>query len=133
MPVLTIYGMPAGLGTIRMSKLVSQLRDIVSSELKIPLDDVLVFFPVDLLQEGLGEELVCFVDGMFKIPGKTLDDRKKLTQAVCDHLSAFVRDDNYICEREGEISQLCECTLIQVIVRWLDQDEGSYASCNPHN
>lgn len=70
MLVLVIYGMPnippggAAADQVLFDLAIS-LQLAVADVLVIKADCVSVFFPSDMLRRGLGEELICFVGGLF--------------------------------------------------------------------
>ena len=57
--------------------------------LGIPEDEVFVFFPPDLVREGLGEELIAEITGLFDKPERTSEVLKTLTDAIADQLQIF--------------------------------------------
>lgn len=51
-------------------------------ELNLMPSEISVFYPRDLMQEGLGEEIIVFVDGLFDKPERTEAVRKELAETV---------------------------------------------------
>ncbi len=84
MPILTVQGIPANIGIEELKKLWSALRSVVASipELKLTSEQVTVFFPPDLLQEGLGEEIIITVTGLFLRPERTEEIRNILAKKI---------------------------------------------------
>jgi hypothetical protein len=53
--------------------LVGRLQEATSHHIPdLARAQVSVFFPMDLLQKGIGEEIIIFVDGLLKKPERTL-------------------------------------------------------------
>ncbi len=84
MPILTVQGIPANIGIEELKKLWFALRSVVASipELKLTSEQVTVFFPPDLLQEGLGEEIIITVTGLFVRPERTEEIRNILAKKL---------------------------------------------------
>ena len=120
MPVILLLGIPAGLedseglkGLI-LEKLPQAVAGIV--ELGLETKQVVTFAPRDLLQEGLGNEIIAFIDGLYTLPERTQEVKMHLAQAVCQALIEF-KD---WC--------LPECTMIEVFTRSLDTSSEGFAS-----
>jgi len=112
MPVLIVYGMPANVG---LDGLLFSMKNTVAVVLHIAPDEVSVFFPTDLVKEGLGEELICLVEGLFKKPERTLEIRRLMAESIRQILVGFARD----C--------LPQCKKVEVIVSRFDQDVDGFA------
>lgn len=94
MLVLRIYGMPlippgGATHTNALLGLTNKLRIATSRVLKILPKEVLVFYPADMLDEGLGEELVCFVDRLFDEPDQSSAFDHELLSAIVDEVVKF--------------------------------------------
>ncbi len=109
MPVLIIYGMPNSIGH-QLPQLCRYLCDTVAAveELRITNSSVRVFFPADLCQEGLGEELVCFVQGLCTKPERTQEVKRKLACEISGVLNEWIR------------SRVSSCKMIEVWVSDFD-------------
>lgn len=84
MPVLFVYGVPESVKEDELSRICEDLRVIVTSvkALGVTKDQVSVFFPPDRLKEGLGEEIIVFLKGLFNLPERTKEVRKVLAKVV---------------------------------------------------
>ena len=109
MPVLLVYGMPHSIGP-QLPQLCQCLRDTVAAvpELKITDRSVSVFFPTDLCQEGLGEELICFVQGLCAKPERTQRVKRTLASEIACVLNQWIR------------SRIKHCKMIEVWVSDFD-------------
>jgi len=99
MPVLIVRGIPSAVESDRLNNLAYELASITGICLTIDPEGVSVFFPSDLLQRGLGEELVCIVDGLFENPDRTNSVRQRLAEAIARALRAFAQDCLPKCEK----------------------------------
>lgn len=84
MPILNVQGIP---GTIMPTKLNDILKGLQSAvagveELGLINEQVTVFFPPDLLQDGLGEEIIIEIKGLFGKTEHTNEVRNKLCAKV---------------------------------------------------
>jgi len=116
MPVLLIYGMP-DVGEAPLKRLTDALQDAVSGALSIPPSQVSVFYPVDRMQSGLGEELVCFVEGLFSMPERTIGVRQRLADSLENVLSAF-----------AVVLGPPRCRMVEVFVKQFDPKNDGFAS-----
>jgi hypothetical protein len=113
MPVITVYGTPPNESE---EVLKSLLKTIVNStvsveELGITEDDISVFFPPDRVKEGLGEEIIVFVDGLFEDPKRTQPVQNKLAREICYSCRIFFRK-----------------ALVEVFVRSFNPAQGFWSS-----
>ena len=122
MPVLKVYGIPSSISQGRLEILIGQLQSVTGSALNLPQSEVTVFFPADLCQQGLGEELVCFIDGLFEKPDRTSEVRRRLAQAIWEALANFV-----------VFNFLSKCGKVEVIPTRFDQNKDGFATGDPHN
>jgi hypothetical protein len=118
MPVLIIYGMPKKKqpSQAALLELVKDLQANVSRVLNIDPDAVSVFFPTDCLIEGLGEELICRVDGLFENPKRTIGLRRKLADEITSTLSIFAK------------RHILQCRLVETMIARFDQDKDGFSS-----
>ena len=86
MPIIFVYGIPSAAGQEYLLTLCTRLRERAASipELCLHEEQVSVFFPTDLLQTGLGEEVIIFVRGLFEKPERTQEVCDRLAQALID-------------------------------------------------
>ena len=98
MPVLIVYGIPEDAKEIELQRFWEALRDSVVAvkELDITKDQVSVFFPSDRLKEGLGEEIIVFVEGLFDWPERTKEVRKRLAEIVAETAKKFFPKTNMV-------------------------------------
>jgi hypothetical protein len=80
-------------------ELIKNIQVIVTAILQLPPDQVTVFFPADLVQEGLGEELVTEVCGLFDLPSRTNKVKKELIEAIVLTLGNFVNGHLTQCQK----------------------------------
>ena len=71
MPVINVRGLPGNSDPENLSTLMKSLKSQVAVMLGISSEQVTIFFPTDLLQEGLGEEIIITVEGLFSLPDRT--------------------------------------------------------------
>ena len=69
---VVISGMPITISQIDLADLKIRLQNAVAGVLGLsdPRNDVSISFPADLLEEGLGEEIIANVCGLFDLPGR---------------------------------------------------------------
>ena len=84
MPVILVYGIPGKFDQTLLRMFWDELRKTTASieELKLTEEQVSAFFPADLLQEGLGEEIIFFVFGLLAKPERTSEVRNNLAQKL---------------------------------------------------
>jgi hypothetical protein len=119
MPVLTVKGMPRDVEQGLLKELVNQLRMTVCVPLRLEPFDVSVFIPADLLCEGLGEELVCFVEGIFEWSERTTAVRDNTARAALEILRLFAW------------RFLPQCEKVEVICTRFNQNVDGFAVCDP--
>ncbi|MFH1967990.1 MAG: hypothetical protein ABIJ84_01230 [bacterium] len=120
MPVLIVYGVPSNVGRDKLESLINVLRHEVGSMPTLSPEAVSVFFPADLVEVGLGEELVCLVQGLFENPKRTTEFRRHLAEAILVFLSYFAR------------CHLSQCKKVEVFVNRFNQDIDGFMACNPY-
>ena len=114
MPVLTVKGMPDAVGKEPLNNLAYGLSSLAGNCLSLYPEEVSVFFPADLLQRGLGEELICIIDGLFEKPQWTTRVRQELAKTILKTLYEFSQKN------------LLACNKVEVIVKRFNQDvDGS--------
>jgi hypothetical protein len=93
MPFIRILGMPTDTKQVRLEMLTKAIQNAVSrvNVLDIPADAVYVFYPPDLQQKGLGEELIAMIEGLYIKEARTDDVLTDLRNSVCDCLAVFAR------------------------------------------
>lgn len=112
MPVLTVKGMPQN---VDLGGLLSSIKWAASRPLLLDPSEVSVFFPADLVQEGLGEELICMVDGLFEKPERTMEIRNLLAGSINRVLVNFA------------LERLPQCLKVEVIISRFDQTANGFA------
>lgn len=120
MPIVTIHGVPPQLAntpvlrTLVLESIPNALANI--KELGLVASQVTVFVPGDLLSEGLGEELIVTVDGLFVRPERTDTVRYNLAKVLAGCLTLFA------------IAAKIEFRLIEVLIHPFNPS-GGYAIC----
>lgn len=117
MPVITILGLP---DTLADSEALKKLirTDLPEAVAGIPVLGLLpkhvsAFAPRDLLQEGLGTEIIAHIDDLLERPGRTVGVKNAVAGIVKRVLQNFARE------------HLPQCALIEVSTQSLDtQQEG---------
>ncbi|MDP2951047.1 MAG: hypothetical protein Q8N55_01550 [bacterium] len=61
-------------------------------ELQITAEQISVFFPIDRMKWGLGEEIIVFVEGLFNYPQRTYEVRAGMAMAICRILKDYFPD-----------------------------------------
>ena len=120
MPVLTVKGMPGDIDPKHLESLAARLGLLTGTLLGLPINKVSIFFPVDLLQTGLGAELICIVDGLFDKPERTREVRQRMAGDINAGLKYFA------------VHYLPQCGKVEVIVNRWNQDTDGFSTCNPN-
>lgn len=86
MPILIIHGIPTETNKEELSIFCELMRQRTASisDLKIKKEQVSVFFPKDLMSEGLGEEIIIFVEGLKESPERTENVKRMLIHHLID-------------------------------------------------
>ena len=120
MVVITVYG----ISTEMAKHLNSYLELIINSASDLTTDpqlqaaNISCFFPQDMLSEGLGEEIIIFVDGLI--------DRFEGPQAVKNRLAnALVDTTNHFFKK----TKYPDLKKVECFIHYVDPREG-YASLN---
>ncbi len=110
MPVLIVYGVLEDMEEKRLQRFWEALRESVQAvkELDITKDQVSVFFPPDRLEDGLGGEIIIFVESLFQRPERTKEVRKRLAKFVAGTARSFFPKAN----------------MVECFVRSFDPDSG---------
>lgn len=119
MPVLVVYGMPEDCNSGVLIPLIQAAIVADVPELQLDSNQISVFFPPDRVQAGLGEELICLVNGLLVKPERTPEVRRRLANAVCSVLIAFAKE------------HLPQCQCVEVLVTQFNQEKDGFATANP--
>lgn len=86
MPILIVYGIPTETDkqTLEIFSELMRQRTADIEELGIKKEQVSIFFPSDLMTQGLGEEIIVFIDGLTEKPERTEKVKKKLVLNLVD-------------------------------------------------
>ncbi|MFH1632019.1 MAG: hypothetical protein ABIA47_03325 [bacterium] len=99
--------------------LVGKLQRAVAGVLGIDKSQISVFFPIDRLRAGLGEELICYVDGLILNPegrpARTKEVQDRVADAIKSELKIFVG------------GMLPNCSMGEVFVRPFDHGAQGFA------
>lgn len=97
MPVLLIYGISDEMAD-SLEELTDMLQRDISNikELGLKKTDITCFYPKDLMKEGLGEEIIVFVDCLTKKPKRTKEVMDGLARVIIIDINIFFRDINLI-------------------------------------
>lgn len=95
MPIVKIYGVPPATSTRQTRTLkvcCDSLRAGIADveELHIVPEQVSVFFPADLLEDGLGEEIIVEVIGLFLKPERTPEIRQQIAVIVANRIKTVL-------------------------------------------
>lgn len=101
MPMLVVHGVPSTVSQEELEVFVFSLQRSVSNIKALGVDssEVSVFLPSDLVQLGLGEELICVVEGLFQKPERTTQVRQLLAVSIRDCLAEFARNHMLNCRK----------------------------------
>lgn len=64
MPIVRIYGVPPKTRVKTLEALIGRIQEATSNieKMEVTKEQVTVFFPVDRVEKGLGEEIVAYID-----------------------------------------------------------------------
>lgn len=84
MPIIFVSGIPNEYPTEKLEEFWKELREAVKSnpDLKLRPDQVSIFFPTDMLQKGLGDEIIIFVQGLFDYAFRTIPVMNEYAEAL---------------------------------------------------
>lgn len=116
MPILVVYGMP-NLDDVAQVQLIDELRRETANirQLNLSVDDVSVFFNLDRVDFELGTELICFVEGLFVKPERTIEVRNQLADSIKNVLVQFAIDCVPYCQK------------VEVLVKKFDPEKDGFA------
>ncbi|MDD5547899.1 MAG: hypothetical protein PHN74_03365 [Candidatus Pacebacteria bacterium] len=91
MPIVFVYGVPSNEEPRALKNLLGDIQETVAGvqELRLKKEDVIVFFPKDLVEEGLGEEIIIFVKGLYEKPERTDGVLKNLAKVLGKKVKEF--------------------------------------------
>ncbi len=116
MPAIIVFGIPKELKNTEVLKklLLYDIPNAVVSieELGLEVSQVSVFCPQDALAEGLGEELIAFVQMLTDKPERTKEVKDRLADAVGKVLAIFAG------------AHIPQCELVEVKTETICPDEG---------
>jgi hypothetical protein len=97
-------------GDEELQRLIYDVQEAVAAipELELESTQVSVFFPPDMVVQGLGEELTAFIQGLFRKRKRTPKVLQRLTNIVAQTLEIFAK------------KQLKQCRKIEVLPWTLD-------------
>ena len=122
MPIIIVHGIPSAI--IPQSDLENLWNNIKSAvadigKLAITKDEVIVFFPEDVLSFGLGEKIIVFVEGLLKQsqdkPERTPSVRQQVASTILQVLNDFPVSHH-----------LPQCKKIEVFVGEFDASKNGY-------
>ncbi len=105
-------------GTPDLEGLIGQIQSEIASipELELEASQVSVFFPRDLVQLGLGEEVIVSIQGLFEKPGRTPEIRQHLALSVASVIENFAW------------KYLPQCKLVEVSVNTFNPQTGGFST-----
>jgi hypothetical protein len=120
MPTLIVYGMPESTEEVNwleafLPELVDDLRSSVGKVLEISDTEVSVFFPCDRMSSGLGEELICIVEGVFEKQERTSEVRKRMAEVISDVLGIFA------------VRRIPNCKKVEATINRFNQEIDGFA------
>ncbi len=123
MPILVIYGMPRFDNADKLERLIAVLVKAVEYIPELKLEEggqTSVFIQTDPVEKGLGEELVCIVEGLLvKQWYKPEEVRQRLAAGIYILLQEFAR------------THIPQCCRIDVFVKQFNPEKDGFASGNP--
>jgi hypothetical protein len=108
MPVLIVYGMPKSISPggaaseMVFEELLDGLRHAIASSLIISTSRVSIFFPTDIIQHGLGEELIFEIKAL-RAEKDAQITRRSLASAIVSKLSIFALEHLPQCQKVEDI------------------------------
>lgn len=119
MPIITVLGLPGDVSQDTLARLMRRIQQVVSevSVLDVPANDVSVSFPADRLKEGLGEELIAKIEGLYEKPERTPEVLQNLRVAIHGCLEKFA------------LTELPQCTYVEAFVNTtIRQEDCTHSS-----
>ncbi len=91
MPIIEIWGVPDTIPPEKLVLLMNELKREIAeiSALGLTEKQITIFFPRDLVSDGLGEEIIVFVKGLFYKPERTENIRIQLARKIKDRCCSF--------------------------------------------
>lgn len=118
MPSIVVFGMPSE-HKRDLPKLTGEIISAVSDVLKIHKSLVSVFFVPDLMDAGLGEELIVEIGGLYKVDANGLERDEKLQytlrKMVSGALETFAAEKLPDCRIEVRIGKMYDREEVDVI------------------
>jgi len=114
MPMIQIIGMDPNVSSAELEALVERIQIKVADlpVFMIPESEVFVFFPKDLLSEGLGEELIAEIKGLYIKQERTKEVLSTMRRAIKDELKKFT------------LASLPQCRSVEVFIgQMIEPDE----------
>lgn len=112
--VIQVLGMPPDADKATLVRLTAIVQGVVTRMsalgLGISAEEVFVFYPSDLVTEGLGEELVAHISGILMRPEVTEEILDNLQHVICTELCIFAQRYLELCQTVMAIilSATCE-------------------------
>lgn len=97
MIVIQVWGLRNGLEQPVLEAFCDSLRNKTAEVLGCRVEDVAVFFPTDHLRQGLGEELVVYIDGV----DRHEQAASKLSRGLCQLVKSDFREAKVACFIRG--------------------------------
>ncbi|MBU0648859.1 hypothetical protein KJ969_02035 [Patescibacteria group bacterium] len=116
MPIITVMGVPDGVQGLELLMEKIRIETAKIKKLDLSANDVTVFFPSDLAKEARGEEIIVFVEGLFKRPNRTLKVRQELAKTLARAIKPFFK------------KTLSQCKMVEVFVREFDPEKDGFTA-----
>ncbi len=118
MPIIEVNLIPPQTDPEVLKKLCLDLFQAVAGvqELHLTDRDTSVLLRPDILDWGIGSELIVFVDGLFQKPERTQEVIDRLLAVIGECILAFARE------------HVPQCTKVEVIPRVFDQANGFWSA-----
>ena len=116
MPVIKVWCLPPGQSEDDLNRLYQNIVEAAVSVTELGLrggKDITCLFPPDLMQLGLGEEIIIEIGGLFQKPERTPEVRQRLARSV------------------GEsVKRLYPKAMVECFVRTIDPSQGFWTSAS---
>lgn len=92
MPVIKVWCLPKGQGEADLNRLHQAIVKAVVSVRELGLygeNDMTCLFPPDLMQYGLGEEIIVEIGTLYEKPERTVEVRQRLARSVGEAVKAI--------------------------------------------
>jgi hypothetical protein len=98
MPVLIVHGLPTNTPEVDLKVLIDALQRVTSKAFyDVAPGQVSVFFPKDICDAGLGEEIIVFVQGLYEKPERSDDILLKLAISIAQEVKVRFPDADVEC------------------------------------